>query len=47
MGKFKVDVEVADVSKKPPQWRPFRGLLVDTGSEVAWLPVPAAFAVGG
>ena len=38
MGTFKVDVEVADVSKKPPQWKAFRGLLVDTGSEATWLP---------
>ncbi len=38
MGTFKVDVEIANVSKKPMQWRSFRGLLVDTGSEATWLP---------
>ncbi len=38
VGTFKVDVEVAKVTEHPEDWKSFRKVLVDTGSEATWLP---------
>ena len=37
MGTFRIDVEVAGPGRRP-RWTPVTGVVVDSGSEMSWLP---------
>ena len=45
MGAFSVDVRVTKPGRRP-RWKAFRRVLVDTGSEMTWLPEPGLRAAG-
>ena len=45
MGTFRIQVEIENLAK-PGERRPIGGLLVDTGSEVSWIPSPELEALG-
>ncbi len=40
MGTFQVDIELARPGRKPG-WQALRGVMVDSGAEVSWLPEAA------
>lgn len=46
MGTFKVSLEVSNPAGKFNRWRSFKNVLVDTGSEVTWLPEAALASLG-
>jgi len=45
MGVFMVDVRVTKPRRRP-RWKTFRRVLVDTGSEMTWLPEADLHALG-